>query len=262
MGTGIAQTLAAAGIETALVDRDESALGRARERLEPLLGRMKKAAPLETAIGLEEAAPADAAIEAVTESLEVKRDVFARLDRALPGAVFLATNTSSLSVAAIADATASPEKVVGLHFMNPAPVMKLVEVVRTDGSSDEALRAATALVRLIGKTPIAVADRPCFVVNRVLMPMINEAARAVGEGVASPADVDEAMRLGARFPMGPLHLADLIGLDVVLQELGELERAFGEQHRPAAELVRRVERGELGRKSGRGFFAYGEPTAG
>jgi len=255
MGTGIAQVLAAAGIHVTIVDKDEVALARASRDLGALLARADGAGEIETASSVADAT-ADAAVEAVHESLDAKREVFAALDAALGPEALLATNTSSLSVGEIAQATTRPERVVGLHFMNPAPVMKLVEVVRAEASSDEAVERAAALARQIGKTPVVVADRPCFVVNRVLIPMINEAARALESGVADAESIDKAMTLGAGFRMGPLHLADLIGLDVVVAELRELARSLGPAYAPSAELVRRAERGELGRKTGAGFFAY------
>ncbi|MHC5056735.1 MAG: 3-hydroxyacyl-CoA dehydrogenase family protein [Planctomycetota bacterium] len=266
MGTGIAQVLAFAGIDVGLVDADAAALGRAAEVLAARLAPRKDAAGKVTPLAGVEAvaapdAPPDVVIEAVPESLELKRAVFAALDSVLGeplGAdVLLATNTSSLSVTAIAEGLAAPERVVGMHFMNPAPVMKLVEVVWARGSSEDAVACAVALAKQIGKKPVVVADTPGFVVNRVLIPMINEAARALADGAADPESIDAAMKLGANFPMGPLHLADLIGIDVVVEELREFERAMGAHYAPARELLSRLERGELGRKTGRGFFQYG-----
>ena len=263
MGAGIAQVLASAGIDVTLVDTDAPARERAAEALRARLApRKDEAGAVSVAGSAEEAAGAgpQIVIEAVPESLEVKRAVFAKLDAALGVGALLATNTSSLSVTAIAEGLANPERVVGMHFMNPAPVMKLVEVVRARESSDDAIARAVALAERIGKRPVVVADTPGFVVNRVLIPMINEAARAVADGAADPESVDAAMKSGANFPMGPLHLADLIGIDVVVEELREFERAMGEHYAPSRELLTRLERGDLGRKTGRGFFDYGRPA--
>ena len=265
MGTGIAQVLALAGIDVLLVDADAAALGRAAKVLAARLAPRRDAAgEVTTLAAVEEVARAgarpEAVIEAVPESLELKRAVFAALDASLGPDVLLATNTSSLSVTAIAEGLAAPERVVGMHFMNPAPVMKLVEVVRARGSSETAVARAVALAEQVGKKPVVVADTPGFVVNRVLIPMINEAARALADGAAGPESIDAAMKLGANFPMGPLHLADLIGIDVVVEELREFEWAMGPRYAPSRELVSRLERGELGRKTGRGFFDYGRPA--
>ena len=256
MGSGLAQVLATAGIDVTLLDNDEGALARASEKLAALLSRIKDAGSLKTSTNIEDAADAEAAIEAVPENLTLKREVFAALDSCLAPGALLATNTSSLSVAAIAEATKRPQRVVGMHFMNPAPVMKLVEVVRAPATSEEAVERAAALATQAGKTPVVVADTPGFLVNRILIPMINEAARALEDGAADAESIDKAMKLGARFPMGPLHLADLIGLDVVVEELREFEKTLSGRMRPSTELTRRVERGELGRKTGRGFFKY------
>jgi len=260
MGTGIAQVLASAGIGVALVDPDAGARERAENVLGARLSPMKDAAgEVSTFEGVDAAsggAPG-VAIEAVPEFLDAKRAVFAELDSSLEASALLATNTSSLSVTEIAEGLAHPERVVGMHFMNPAPVMKLVEVVRARGSSEDAVARAMALAERIGKKPVVVADTPGFVVNRVLMPMINEAARAIEAGTADPESVDAAMKLGANFRMGPLHLADLIGIDVVVEELRQFEEAMGPRYAPSKELLSRLERGALGRKTGRGFFSYG-----
>lgn len=262
MGAGIAQVLASAGIDVTLVDTDASALERAAKVLEVRLrSRKGEAGRVRAASGIDAAAAAEVVIEAVNEDLETKRGVFSALDRLLAPPALLATNTSSLLVSAIAEGTEHPERVVGMHFMNPAPVMKLVEVVRSASSSDRAVERAVGLARQTGKTPVVVRDRPCFVVNRLLMPLINEAALSLDEGVAGAAEIDTAMKLGANWPMGPLHLADLIGLDVILEELRRLEAAFGARYAPSAALERLVAEGRLGRKSGSGFFTYG-PGAG
>jgi 3-hydroxybutyryl-CoA dehydrogenase len=262
MGTGIAQVLAVAGIDVTLVDPDASALERAEKTLATRLrARKDEAGDVKTASEPGDAAGAEVVIEAVYESIDAKRQVFYSLDRLFPPETLLATNTSSLAVGEIAGATERPERVVGMHFMNPAPVMKLVEVVRSEASSDQAVDRAAALARQIGKTPVVVRDRPCFVVNRLLMPVINEAARALDEGVAEAEAIDAAMKLGANWPMGPLHLADLIGLDVVLEELRTLEAALGPGYGPSPAIERLVNEGSLGRRTGSGFFGYG-PGAG
>jgi 3-hydroxybutyryl-CoA dehydrogenase len=258
MGAGIAQVLASAGIDVTLVDTDAAALERAGKILEARLRSRKGAAGrVTTASGIEAAADTEVAIEAVYEDIETKRRVFSALDRLLAPPALLATNTSSLLVSAIAEGAGHPGRIVGMHFMNPAPVMKLVEVVRSESSSDQAVERAVGLARQIGKTPVVVRDHPCFVVNRLLMPLVNEAARSLDEGVAVAAEIDTAMKLGANWPMGPLHLADLIGLDVILEELRRLEAAFGARYAPSPVLERLVAAGRLGRKTGSGFFAYG-----
>lgn len=256
MGTGIAQVLASAGIEVTLIDVNEQALSRACALLETRLGRLSRAPEVRGSLRIEDARDAEAVVEAVFEDLDVKRATFAELGRVASSGALLATNTSSLSVSAIAEAAAHPERVVGMHFMNPPAVMRLVEVVRGKASSEESVARAAALARSVGKTPVVVADRPGFVVNRLLIPLINEAARELEEGVASAESIDTAMKLGANFPMGPLHLADLIGIDVVVQELRELERELGAFYRAASPLLERLARGELGRKTGKGFFTY------
>jgi 3-hydroxybutyryl-CoA dehydrogenase len=263
MGSGIAQVLASAGIDVILIDTNAAARERAVEALRKRLApRKDDAGAVSGVASVGEAAveEPDVAVEAVPESLEVKRAVFSELDAAFGADALLATNTSSLSVSAIAEGLAHPERVVGMHFMNPAPVMKLVEVVRARLSSEAAVARAVALSERIGKRPVVVTDTPGFVVNRVLIPMINEAARAVEDGVADAEAVDAAMKLGANFPMGPLHLADLIGIDVIVEELREFERAMGAHYAPARELLSRLERGDLGRKTGKGFFDYGRPA--
>jgi 3-hydroxybutyryl-CoA dehydrogenase len=258
MGAGIAQVLAAAGIEVVLVDSDEGALERARPQISRAAASAGAATPVFSA-DMAVVSPCGAAIEAVTESLDVKRAVFRALDAALPPHAFIASNTSSLSIADLASATDRAALVAGMHFMNPPTAMKLVEVVRAPRTSDGTVARVVALAERLGKVPVVVRDSPCFVVNRLLMPLVNEAARLVAEGVAAPDDVDRAMTLGANFPMGPLRLADLIGLDVVEAELRELERALGPAYAPSDEIVRRVAAGDIGRKCGRGFFGYPRP---
>jgi len=202
-------------------------------------------------------AGADFAVEAVPERLELKRAVLGEADRVLRPEVILASNTSSISIATLAAATSRPDRFVGMHFMNPVPVMELVEVVRAPQTAEATLATTMELARSLGKTPVAVNDAPGFVANRVLMPMINEAAFAVMEGVATPEAVDAVMRTGMNHPMGPLELADLIGIDVCVDILDVLEAGFQDAKYAACPLLRKmVAEGRLGRKSGRGFYNY------
>jgi 3-hydroxybutyryl-CoA dehydrogenase len=206
-------------------------------------------------------AEADFAVEAVPERLDLKRAVLGEADRALRPEAILASNTSSISIAALAAATSRPDRFVGMHFMNPVPVMELVEVVRAPQTSEATLATTMEIARSLGKTPVAVNDAPGFVANRVLMPMINEAAFAVMEGVAAPEAVDAVMRTGMNHPMGPLELADLIGIDVCVDILDVLEAGFSRSKESskfsACPLLRKmVAEGRLGRKSGRGFYKY------
>ena len=204
-------------------------------------------------------ADADLFIEAAPESMDLKRDLFSRAAAILAPGAIIATNTSSLSITALAAAVTDPGRFVGIHFFNPVPVMALVEVVRGAETSDATVAAARAFAEKVGKTPITVSDAPGFVVNRILFPMINEAAQAYADGVASAADIDTGLKLGANFPMGPLALADLVGLDTTKAILETLEREFGDaKYRPAAVLGELVAAGKLGRKSGAGFFDYGK----
>jgi 3-hydroxybutyryl-CoA dehydrogenase len=203
-------------------------------------------------------AEADFAVEAVPERLDLKRAVLAEADRILRPSVILASNTSSISIATLAAATSRPDRFIGMHFMNPVPVMELVEVVRAPATSEAALATTMDLARALGKTPVAVNDAPGFVANRVLMPMINEAAFAVMENVATPEAVDAVMKTGMNHPMGPLELADLIGIDVCVDILDVLEAGFHDAKYRACPLLRKmVAEGRLGRKSGRGFYKYG-----
>jgi len=200
---------------------------------------------------------ADFVIEAASERFELKAEIFASLDRILPAHTILATNTSSISITRLAAQTSRPPQVIGMHFFNPVPVMPLVEIVRGLATSDAAFETVHALALKLGKTPIAVNDAPGFVSNRVLMPMINEAVFAVMEGVATPEAVDQVFKLGMAHPMGPLTLADFIGLDVCVDILRVLQEGFGDpKYRPCPLLVRMVDAGWLGRKSGRGFYTY------
>jgi 3-hydroxybutyryl-CoA dehydrogenase len=199
----------------------------------------------------------DLVVEAVVERLDVKREVFSRLDAACPPHTILSSNTSSISITKLAGATGRPERVIGMHFMNPVPLMQLVEVIRGLATSQETYDAVEAAARRMGKTPVEVHDAPGFVSNRVLMPMINEAVFCLHEGVGEAEAIDQVMKLGMNHPMGPLALADLIGLDVCLDILRVLHDGFGDpKYRPCPLLVKMVDAGHLGRKSGRGFHDY------
>jgi 3-hydroxybutyryl-CoA dehydrogenase len=269
MGIGIAHVVARAGFPVLLHDLDQQFLDRAVASIRANLGREAakgKLAPSEVesvlarvspALDREALSAADIAIEAAAERFEVKAEIFRALDRILPDAAILATNTSSISITKLAAQTRRPEQVIGMHFFNPVPLMALVEVVRGLRTDGETFATVEALAIQLGKTPVAVNDAPGFVSNRVLMPLINEAAFAVMEGVATPEAVDQVCKLGMAHPMGPLALADLIGLDVCVDILRVLQEGFGDpKYRPCPLLVRMVDAGWLGRKSGRGFYTY------
>jgi 3-hydroxybutyryl-CoA dehydrogenase len=269
MGNGIAHVFAQSGRDVTLVDVKSELLDRARSTIEANLARqVKKAAITDAdaratlgrirfATAMADGSKSTLAIEAVTENLGVKQDIFRKLDGLLAPGAILATNTSSISITKIATATKRPDRVIGMHFMNPVPVMKLVEVIRGNDTSDDTCRQVMDLARGLQKVPVEVNDYPGFVSNRVLMPMINEAAFALMEGVATKEAIDEVMKLGMNHPMGPLALADFIGLDVCLQILEVLQQGFGDpRYRPCPMLRRLVDAGHLGRKSGRGFYAY------
>ena len=272
MGHGIAQVSAQSGYEVILVDAAPEALERGRTQIgkgyERLVSKGKLAAEerdqalgrLTTSGDLGALVAADLVVEAVVERLEVKTKVLSELDRICRPEAILATNTSSISITKLAGATSRPEKVIGMHFMNPVPVMQLIEVIRGLATSQETWDAVEAASRKMGKTPVEVHDAPGFVSNRVLMPMINEAIFCLYEGVGKPEAIDEVMKLGMNHPMGPLALADLIGLDVCLDILKVLQQGFGDpKYRPCPLLVKMVDAGRLGRKSGRGFYEYGQP---
>jgi 3-hydroxybutyryl-CoA dehydrogenase len=269
MGHGIAQIAAQTGYEVILVDSSGEALRRGVAQigkgLERLVSKGKIAAEsrdaalgrLRPAEGLASLAAADLVVEAVVERLEVKQRVLAELDGVCPPHAILASNTSSISITRLAAATRRPPKVIGMHFMNPVPVMQLVELIRGLATSQETYDAVEGAARCLGKTPVEVHDAPGFVSNRVLMPMINEAIFCLHEGVGKAAAVDAVMKLGMNHPMGPLALADLIGLDVCLDVLRVLQQGFGDpKYRPCPLLVKMVDAGYLGRKSGRGFYDY------
>jgi len=269
MGSGIAHVFARAGFSVVLCDVEMALLERAVGQIRTNLGREAAKGKLtedEVEAALERIkatverdalAGVDLAIEAASERFEVKAEIFRALDGLTAPSAVLATNTSSISIARLASETERPEKVIGMHFFNPVPVMTLVEVVRGPKTSDETFEMVHALSVALGKTPVEVNDAPGFVSNRVLMPLINEAAYAVMEGVATAEGVDQVFKLGMAHPMGPLTLADLIGIDVCVDIMRVLEAGLGStKYSPCPLLVRMVEEGKLGRKSGRGFYEY------
>ena len=269
MGNGIAHTAAASGFDVRLIDVSDDVLQRAMKTITANLQRGvdkgKMTAEDRDAVveritpttDMNAVAEADIVIEAIIEQLAAKTQLFAQLDQLTKPECILASNTSSISITKIAAATKRPEKVIGMHFMNPVPVMTLVEVIRGIATSDDTWQRVEDLSKRMGKTPIEVNDYPGFISNRVLMPMINEAIFTLYEGVATADAIDGVMKLGMNHPMGPLTLADFIGLDVCLAILRVLEEGFGDpKYRPCPLLVKMVDAGWLGRKSGRGFYKY------
>jgi 3-hydroxybutyryl-CoA dehydrogenase len=270
MGNGIAHVFAMQGFQVQIVDISEAALQKALQTIDKNLDRMvqkgsidiaqKEAtlSRLKTNTILENACKdADLIVEAATERVELKLDIFRKMDQFAPKHTILATNTSSISITQIASVTSRPDKVIGMHFMNPVPVMKLVEVIRGYSTSDIVLNTIMDMSRQLGKIPVEVNDYPGFVANRILMPMINEAVFTLFEGVAGVEEIDTVMKLGMAHPMGPLQLADFIGLDVCLSILRVLHDGFGNpKYAPCPLLVNMVMAGKLGAKSGEGFYAY------
>ncbi len=271
MGAGIVQVSAVAGMDVVMIDVADEFIARGIAGIEKGLGRLVEKGRMEaaardaalaritTSTDMAAGADADLFIEAAPESMELKQGLFEKANATLRPDAIIATNTSSLSVSRLAAFVTGPERFVGIHFFNPVPMMALVEVVRGDQTSDQTMAAAKAFAEATGKTAITVKDSPGFVVNRILFPMINEAANAYDEGVASAADIDTGLKLGANWPMGPLALADLVGLDTTKAILETLERELGDgKYSPSSALVKLVEAGKLGRKTGSGFYDYGK----
>ena len=269
MGNGIAQAFAVAGFEVLMTDVAEAALARAMATISGSFDRLVKKdrmtpeqkaaalARLRTSTDLGALKDSELIVEAATENLDLKLKIFRQLDEVAPPHAVIASNTSSISITKLAAATKRPDRVIGMHFFNPVPLMALVELIRGLQTSDETYSAVEAASKKVGKTPVQVRNSPGFVVNRMLCPMINEAIFALSEGLATPEQIDEAMKLGANHPIGPLALCDLIGLDVELAVMNVLFEGFKDpKYRPAPLLVEMVEAGYLGRKTGRGFFSY------
>ena len=270
MGNGIAQVCGATGYQVTLIDVVPEQLERALASINKSVGKLHSKgrltdeqreaalANITTASEVTAAADADFVVEAVVESLEIKERVFAELDECTRPEVILASNTSSISITELGAVTRRPDKVIGMHFMNPVPLMKLVEVIRGLVTSDETTGTVVALVEKLGKTPVEAQDYPGLISNRILCPMINEAIYALMEGVGTREAIDTVMKLGMNHPMGPLALADLIGLDIVLNVMEVLHAGLGDdKYRPCPLLKRMVAAGHLGRKAGRGFYEYG-----
>ncbi|MDO4790437.1 MAG: 3-hydroxybutyryl-CoA dehydrogenase [Porphyromonas sp.] len=269
MGNGIAQAFAQGGYQVVMKDLSAEVLERAVASIEKSLTRLVSKQTLteeekstilsriSTTLTYDDVADASLVVEAIAENMELKKRVFGELDRACKPETILSTNSSSLSITEIAASTGRPEKVIGMHFFNPVPVLKLVEVIRGQLTSDDVFACVKGIAEKIGKVPVEVNEAPGFLVNRLLIPMINEGIGAFAEGVATKEEIDEAMKLGAGHPIGPLALADLIGLDVCLAIMEVLHREFGEdKYRPHPLLRKMVRANLLGRKTGEGFFSY------
>jgi 3-hydroxybutyryl-CoA dehydrogenase len=268
MGTGIAQVAATRGFEVILNDLDQGYLDRSHKIMDKSLSKLQEKGRIEedkdTVLGriqfttnLEDCKDADFVVEAVFESFDVKKEVLVKLDQLMPEGVIISSNTSSISITRLAALTGRPDKFMGMHFMNPVPLMKLVELIKGIATSQETFDVVKALTEKLGKVPEEANDYPGFIVNRILMPMINEACFALMEGVGTVEAIDESMKLGTNQPMGPLALADLIGLDVVLFIIEVLHEGFKDpKYRPCPLLRKMVDAGYLGRKSGKGFYDY------
>ena len=269
MGSGIAQLVAASGYQVVLTDLNDELLKKAVSRVNKNLSRLVEKEKIEddvkqqivsrikTSTNLDELGDCDLVIEAVSENINIKKQLFEKLDTILKKDCIIASNTSTLPIIQLATITSRPENVVGIHFFNPAPVMKLVEIIKSLTTSQQTAQKAEKFVLSLGKDPVVTKDRPGFIVNRILLPMLNEAVFALEEGMGTAQDIDKAMKLGTNHPMGPLELIDLIGLDVILDILDVLIEEFKDSKYRAAPLLRQMVRaGHLGRKSGKGFHQY------